>query len=81
MASQALQGDGTLSGIGAATSLLALAALVLYHTLDRWWADRVAALVAAAIAAVEAWHAAPGLTLKRCEAPADAATAKVAAGP
>jgi hypothetical protein len=32
MASRALQGDGTLSGIGAATSLLALAALVLYHT-------------------------------------------------
>jgi len=30
MASRALQGDGTLSGIGAATSLLALAALLLY---------------------------------------------------
>jgi divalent metal cation (Fe/Co/Zn/Cd) transporter len=59
MASQALQGDGTLSGIGAATSLLALAALVLYHTLGWWWADRVAALVVAAIAAVEASHTAP----------------------
>ena len=33
MASRALQGDGALSGIGAATSLLALAALVLYDTL------------------------------------------------
>jgi divalent metal cation (Fe/Co/Zn/Cd) transporter len=59
MASQALLGDGALSGIGAATSLLALAALVLYHTLGWWWADRVAALVVAAIAAVEAWHTAP----------------------
>jgi len=59
MASQALQGDGTLSGIGGATSLLALAALVLYHTLGWWWADRVAALVVAATAAVEAWHTAP----------------------
>ena len=59
MASQALQGDGTLSGIGAATSLLALAALVLYHTLGWWWADRVAAVAVAAIAAAEAWHAAP----------------------
>ena len=59
MASPALQGDGTLSGIGAATSLLALAALVLFHTLGWWWADRVAALVVAAIAAIEAWHTAP----------------------
>ena len=59
MASQALQGDGTLSGIGAATSLLALAALVLYHLLGWWWVDRVAAVVVAAIAAVEGWHTAP----------------------
>jgi hypothetical protein len=33
MASRALQGDATLSGIGAATSLLALTALGLYRTL------------------------------------------------
>jgi divalent metal cation (Fe/Co/Zn/Cd) transporter len=59
MGSRALQGDGTLSGIGAATSLLALAALVLYHTLGWWWADRIAALIVAAIAAIEAWHTAP----------------------
>jgi divalent metal cation (Fe/Co/Zn/Cd) transporter len=59
MASRALQGDGTLSGIGAATSLLALTALVLYHTLGWWWADRAAALIVAAIAAAEAWHTAP----------------------
>ena len=59
MASPALQGDGTLSGIGAVTSLLALVALVLYHALDWWWADRVAALAVAAIAAIEAWHTVP----------------------
>jgi divalent metal cation (Fe/Co/Zn/Cd) transporter len=61
MASRALQGDGTLSGIGAATSLLALTALVLYHTLGWWWADRAAALIVAAIAAAGAWHTAPHL--------------------
>ena len=59
MASRALQGDGALSGIGAATSLLALAALALYDTLDWWWADRAAALIVAAAAAAEAWHTAP----------------------
>jgi divalent metal cation (Fe/Co/Zn/Cd) transporter len=60
MASRALQGDGALSGVGAATSLLALTALVLYHTLGWWWADRAAALIVAAIAA-GAWHTAPHL--------------------
>jgi hypothetical protein len=45
--SRALQGDGTLSAIEAATSVLALAALMLYHTLGWWWADRAAAPVAA----------------------------------
>jgi divalent metal cation (Fe/Co/Zn/Cd) transporter len=60
MDSRALQGDGALSGIGAATSLFALAALVLYDTLGWWWADRAAALVVGAIAAAEAWHTAPG---------------------
>ena len=59
MASRALQGDGALSGIGAATSLLALAALVLYDTLGWWWTDRVAALIVAAAAAAAAWHTAP----------------------
>jgi divalent metal cation (Fe/Co/Zn/Cd) transporter len=56
MNSRALQGDGALSGIGAATSLLALAALAVYHTLGLWWADRVAALAVAIIAGAEAWH-------------------------
>lgn len=59
MASRALRGDGTLSGIGAATSLLALVALVLYHALGWWWADRVAALVVAVVAGVEAWRTVP----------------------
>jgi divalent metal cation (Fe/Co/Zn/Cd) transporter len=58
MASRALRGDGVLSGIGAATSLLAFVALVFYDTLGRW-ADRVAALIVAAVAAAEAWQAAP----------------------
>jgi divalent metal cation (Fe/Co/Zn/Cd) transporter len=59
MASRALQGDGALSAIGAVTSLLALAALALYDTVGWWWADRIAALVVAVIAAAEAWHTAP----------------------
>jgi divalent metal cation (Fe/Co/Zn/Cd) transporter len=59
MASPALQGDGALSGIGAATSLLALVSLALYHALGWWWADRVAALAVAVLAAAEAWHTAP----------------------
>lgn len=59
MGSGALQGDAVLSGIGAATSLLALAALVIYHVLGWWWADRVAALIVAAVAAIQAWRTAP----------------------
>ncbi len=59
MTSRALQGDGILSGIGAATSLFALAALMLYHALGWWWADRVAALIVAAVAVTQAWRTAP----------------------
>lgn len=59
MGSRALQGDGALSGVGAASSLLVLTALVLYDVLGWWWADRLAALVIAVIAAAEAWHTAP----------------------
>jgi divalent metal cation (Fe/Co/Zn/Cd) transporter len=60
MNSPALQGDGALSGIGAATSLLALAGLGFYEALGWWWADRIAALIVAAAAAAAAWHTAPG---------------------
>jgi divalent metal cation (Fe/Co/Zn/Cd) transporter len=59
MNSRALQGDGALSGIGAVTSLFALAALALYHALGWWWADRTAALIVAVIAGLEAWRTAP----------------------
>ena len=59
MGSLALQGDGTLSGIGAATSFLALAALASWHALGWWWADRVAALIVAAVAASAAWRTSP----------------------
>jgi divalent metal cation (Fe/Co/Zn/Cd) transporter len=59
MASSALQGDGALSGIGAATSLLALAALAMNDTLGWWWADRVAALIVAIAAAAEACRTVP----------------------
>ncbi len=60
MNSRALRGDGTLSGIGAATSFLALAALALYQLLGWWWADRITALIVAAVAAAGAWRTAPG---------------------
>lgn len=59
MSSRALRGDGTLSGIGAATGLIALVALIVYRLLGWWWADRLAALVVAAVAAAEAWRTAP----------------------
>jgi divalent metal cation (Fe/Co/Zn/Cd) transporter len=59
MGSRALQGDGTLSGIGAVTSLLALAALALNDALGWWWSDRVTALIVAAVAAAEAWRTVP----------------------
>lgn len=54
LASSALRGDGTLSGIGAALGVLALGGLLANRFLGWWWADRVAALGAAAIAACEA---------------------------
>lgn len=59
IASMALRGDGALSGIGAATSLLAIVALIVYQLLGWWWADRVTALVVAGVAAAEAWRTAP----------------------
>ena len=53
LGSRALRGDGALSGIGAAIGLLALTGLWLDEAFGWWWADRVAALIVAAIAAVE----------------------------
>jgi hypothetical protein len=76
-ASRALQGDGALSGIGAASSLLALTALVYNDTLGWWQADRVAALIVAAIAAAErgtphhATERAPETRLALCSARSD----------
>ena len=79
MASRALEGDGALSGIGAATSLLALTALVLYDMLGWWWADRVTALIVAAAAAAAAWHTAPSSNdlpdARRCRGPGNAVAA------
>lgn len=54
LGSHALRGDSTLSAIGAGTALLALLGLVLYDALGWWWADRVVALVIAAVALLEA---------------------------
>ena len=54
LASHALRGDSTLSAIGASTALLALVGLLLFDAFGWWWADRVVALVIAAVAAIEA---------------------------
>ena len=52
--SPALEGDATLSAVGAAMSLLAIVGLLCSQLLGWWWADRVAALVVAVVAALEA---------------------------
>ena len=52
--SHALKGDGTLSGIGAALGFIAVGGLLANQFLGWWWADRVAALGIAVIAAAEA---------------------------
>jgi divalent metal cation (Fe/Co/Zn/Cd) transporter len=54
LSSNALIGDGTLSGIGASLGLLALVGLLANRYLGWWWADRAAALGAALIALLEA---------------------------
>lgn len=65
MRSPALRGDGTLSGVGAATSFLALAALAASRLLGWWQADPATALIVAAIAADGAWRTAPRSGLRR----------------
>jgi divalent metal cation (Fe/Co/Zn/Cd) transporter len=57
LGSRALRGDAALSGIGAAVGLLALVGLGLDDAFGWWWADRVAGLLIAAIAAFEAARA------------------------
>lgn len=54
LGSRALRGDGTLSGVGAAIAMLAVAGLLANRTLGRWWADPTAALVVATVAGFEA---------------------------
>jgi divalent metal cation (Fe/Co/Zn/Cd) transporter len=54
LGSSALQGDGSLSMIGGGLALIAIAGLVLSEVAGWWWADRVAALIVAAVAATEA---------------------------
>jgi divalent metal cation (Fe/Co/Zn/Cd) transporter len=54
LGSRALRGDGALSGVSAAIGVLALIGLWLNDVFGWWWADRLAALIVAGIAAVEA---------------------------
>jgi divalent metal cation (Fe/Co/Zn/Cd) transporter len=54
LGSMALRGDSTLSAVGAAIGVLAIAGLLLDDAFGWWWADRVAALSVGAIAAAEA---------------------------
>ena len=54
--SHALRGDSSITAIGAGTALIALVGLALFHAFDWWWADRVAALIVATVAASEAYE-------------------------
>ena len=54
--SPALQGDATLSAVGAAMSLFALVGLLCFRLLGWWGTDRAAALMGAAMAAFEAYR-------------------------
>ena len=56
LASPALEGDATLSAVGAAMSLLAIVGLLCERWFGWWWADRAAALVVAVVAAFEAYR-------------------------
>jgi divalent metal cation (Fe/Co/Zn/Cd) transporter len=56
LGSPALEGDATLSAVGAAMSLLAIVGLLCFRVLGWWWADRAAALVVAAVAGIEAYR-------------------------
>ena len=54
MASPSLRGDGSLSLVGAALGVVAIAGLAANGLWHWWWADRAAALVAAAVMVIEA---------------------------
>ena len=54
--SHTLKGDGTLSLIGAALGFVALGGLLANEFLGWWWADRVAAIGIAVVAAAEAFR-------------------------
>jgi divalent metal cation (Fe/Co/Zn/Cd) transporter len=56
LGSHALRGDSSITAIGAGTALIALVGLALFHAFAWWWADRVAALIVAALAASEAYE-------------------------
>jgi len=54
--SRALRADGMLSLAGAFLALVSLFGLVLNDVLGWWWADSVAAILVAAVLAVEGWR-------------------------
>jgi divalent metal cation (Fe/Co/Zn/Cd) transporter len=56
LGSHALKGDSSITAIGAATALIALVGVALFHVFDWWWADRAAALIVAAVAGSEAYE-------------------------
>jgi divalent metal cation (Fe/Co/Zn/Cd) transporter len=58
LGSRALRGDAALSGVSGAVGVLALLGLWLNDAFGWWWADRIAALAVAGIAAFEAARAA-----------------------
>jgi len=61
LGSHALRGDSSITAIGAATALIALIGLGLFHAFGWWWTDRVAALLVAIIAASEALEVLRGI--------------------
>ena len=63
LGSHALRGDSSITAIGAATAIIALVGLALFHAFGWWWADRAAALIVAAVAASEGYGVLRGLQL------------------
>ncbi len=61
LGSHALKGDSSITAIGAATGLIALVGLGLFHAFGWWWADRAAALIVATVAASESYEVMRGL--------------------